>query len=390
MNEGFSFCLGPLSIRLEGEHQVVRWARVAFAPVACDEQEMSLVIRFTDSAVHPCSPTAVGDDRASVGKDTVSFRSNPYEMRISAMGGGDARYLVEFHLRDRRSLWRRTCGDLEEAYKMWLSHGASPDMHLLKTFAYSYSPLPILAALLHRGAGLIHASGFSVGGEGVLLPAWGGGGKSTVCTRAVLQGRADFLSDDHSIVDSAGNMHLHMMPIHTYAYHLDQDAALRERVLGSCTVSNRFAWSLAMKIRRHRAVRWVSPATVFGSDRLAQRAPIHEVILLYRADVPDFVWESCSPAEAAAPCVGVMLSEVSDLTDRLARAEAGWEPGFLPSLGETHSRLKTVYEQAFSHGSCARLLIPRACDGDRLVAFLRTKSERIDRAMATSRPADGA
>jgi hypothetical protein len=376
LKDNVTFKLGPIIVRVEGIHLVTAWVRDTFAPLLCESDAPDLLFRFTEERVHPCGAGAVGDKHASIGDGVISYPTDLFEMRITS----GAPMKVELYQRDRRPLWLRSVADVEESYKMWLSHGASIDMHLLKTFTYELSPLSILCALLSNNAALIHASGFSVNGEGVLLPAWGGGGKSTVCSRAVLHGNARFLADDHAVIDSDGMLHLHLLPIHTYHYHLDTDGDLKQRVLGTSSTANRLQWSIATTLRRHRAVRWASPVTVFGDDKIAvEPVPIKEVILLFRGKVDDFVWEEISPAEAAKPAVGVMLGEIYDFTERIAKAECGWHDSGLPSIGTVHEALSRIYEAAFSGAACSRLLIPSNCDGDRLVAYLRGKSPLIDR-----------
>ena len=65
----------------------------------------------------------------------------------------------------------------------------------------------------------------------MLLPAWGGAGKSTVVARYVLHGRGRFLADDDTVITEDGLAHLHLLPVHVYVHHVQQDPLLRQRLL---------------------------------------------------------------------------------------------------------------------------------------------------------------
>ena len=115
-------------------------------------------------------------------------------------------------------------------------------------------------------------------GKGVLLPAWGGVGKSTIMSRAVLHGRAKFLTDDHAIIDATGQMYLHTLPIHTYVYHLEQDAELRTRVLSSLTGMNRLQWHIGKTIKPKKAVRWVKREIFLERANWQLRRELHVLL----------------------------------------------------------------------------------------------------------------
>ncbi len=363
----FTFNLGPLPMRIEGDHPVTRWAMRVYAPLATNAAPQ-LIFRFV-ADLPPLPADAVGDADVQVAPGEMRFRERRYDIRIS---GGDP-LLVELRQRDRRPLWLRSLADPEAAYKMWLSHGASLDTHLLKEFAYTIAPLAIHAALLRRDAALIHAGCIAVGDRAVLLPAWGGVGKSTIVSRAVLHGSARFLADDHAVIDAAGLVHPHLLPMHIYHYHTTQDAVLRQRVLAACSPGNRAQWQLASLLRRKRVVRWVSPTDVFGQAKLASPARIEQVILMFRGESRDFSWQEIDPAEAARPCTGVIFEEVNAMPARLALAGAGWASTVLPDLGDAVTHTRNLYTAAFQNARCAKLLVPRGAPPAALLDFLRPR-----------------
>jgi len=377
MSQGITFKIGVLVVRIEGEHLVTQWAQDVFSILKSSE-EPELVFRFVDHPVLLCGEMAVGDGHTFVGDRILSYRERHYDVRVQ--GGRPA--IVEVFQRDRRNVYVKSLIDLDEMWKMWLSHGTSLDMKLLKDFAYSIFLSFLQCSLLDRNAALIHASGFSVDGKGVLLPAWGGVGKSTIMSRAVLHGKAKFLTDDHAVIDADGQMYLHTLPIHAYVYHLEQDEELKKRILSNFSGLNRLQWQIGKAIRPKKTVRWVNPEIIFGESKMAASAEIAGVIVLFRGKTREFIWESCSPEDAAIPCAGIIMSEIKTFSERIARADAGWHKSLFPSLGDMHRLLLTIYSNAFSQADCARLMIPLEADGNALVDFLRTQCPLIESAFS--------
>ena len=385
MSDSITFQLGPLTVRIEGDHLVTRWAMSTFQSLR-SEAPPQLVFRFVNRPLkndHP--PRTVGDEHVRVGPDQLTYRERRYDVRLRAADP----MVVDLYQRDRRPLWLRSLADPEETWKMWLSHGGSLDVHLLKEFAYTIGPLAIQCVLLRHGASLIHAGAVGLGDRGLLLPAWGGVGKSTVVARTVLGGGARFLADDHAAIDTSGTVHLHLMPIHIYRYHTTQDETICSCLLSTLTASDRIQWRLASMLRPHRVVRWIGPEDLFGRDRTTRSAAIAEVIVMFRGHSDDFVWEEVDAAAAARPCVGVILEEINGLADRLALAGSGWEKPALPDLGEACQQISRVYESAFARAHCARLLVPHGADGDALLDFLRPRSPIIREALEAGRSANG-
>jgi hypothetical protein len=373
MNDSITFKLGPLSVRIEGDHFITRWAQVNFAPVQV-AADPDLTFRFTDRPVHEPTAGGIGDEKVHVGTDSVSFRFPQFEVKVTRQQG----MTVLLRQRDRRSVVLRSLADPERAYKKWMTHGSSLDLAWLKDFVYKITPFAIQCALLERGAALIHASGIELDGQGLLLPAWGGVGKSTLAGRAVLHGRAKFISDDHTVIDQAGGMHLHLLPIHLYAYHAEQDPVLRQRMLSVCGTMSRWQWPVGKLLNRKQAVRWISPTDIFGREKLAASAQIKQVIVMFRGDQDEFKWQPVDAVEAARPCAGIIVHEFNGLLDKLAVADAGWNRSILANPAGALESVRKVYESAFAGASCAKLLIPRKARGAELVEFVRRHSPILD------------
>lgn len=380
MTPGITFDLGPLPVRVEGRHPAVSWSRRVFAPL---ESGAEPALRFGFSAAPvpmPATDERVGDEKSQVAPGVFGFRQRHFDVRLSREAGA---MRVDLHQRDRRPRWLRGLSDPDESLKMWISHGTSIDTHLLKAFAYGIAPFAQQCALLERDAALVHAGAVELDGRAVLLPAWGGGGKSTVTGRAVLHGRARFLADDHAVLGADGTVHLHLLPIHSYLHHAEQDPTVRRRVLASLGAADRVQWRLARGLRPKRVVRWIPPQDLFGADRLARTGRLEQVVVLFRGAGRAFRWEDVEPAVAARPCVGVILEEINDFCDRLALCASGWDAGPLPDVASAAERIRATYETAFAtapHG-CARVLVPAEAGADELVAFLAERVPLLREAM---------
>ena len=369
MTDAITFQLGPLPVRVEGDHCVVRWARRTYEALACDA-EPAVTFSFVDDSVDISGPTVVGESKRKAGPDGIFFRAKAFDVRMRRTGD---RFEVDLRQRDRRSRFVRSVVDPEEAWKMWLSHCGSLDVHLLKQFAYTICPFVMQCALLQRQAAIVHASGFELDGRGVLLPAWGGVGKSTVVSQAVLHGRARFIADDHAVIGADGRMHLHTLPIHAYAYHAQQDPVLRKHLMAAFSCANRWQWRFANVVRRKRAVRWVSPTDLFGADKLARQAKIEQVVVMFRAGRDDFLFEPVEAAEAARTCVALIVGEIKDFVGPLVLAGSGWTGSILPDLPDAYAQMTAVCEAAFSQARCARLLVPHNVGADELIEYLKER-----------------
>ncbi len=379
MSESIHFRLGPLVVSVSGQESVTRWARETFDVVRCEEPA-DLAFHFHDGPIDVAGPVTVGDEGVRVSDGSLWLRVRNCDMRITRTD----HLQVDLSLHDRRPCWRRSLADPVRCWKMWLSHGTSLDTQQFKDFMYGVCPQLIQCGLNERGAALIHASAFAVNGRAVVLPAWGGVGKSTLVSKTVLHGSAHFLSDDHAIIDRSGQTYLHPLPAHIYAYHAESDPELGRRLWDACGPASRFWWQLATRIHRHRAVRWLAPQQLFGRAKLAHAAQIDQVIVMFRGDRDDFLYEPCAPDAAARASAAVIFNEFRDLAGLLTRADAGWAPSLLPSLGETHRMISDIYTAAFSDAGCARVIIPRRASANELVEFLRKRSRLLNEAMSES------
>jgi len=72
-----------------------------------------------------------------------------------------------------------------------------------------------------RNLAFVHASGVIHEGQGVLFPAWGGTGKTTMVLQFLEQG-AGYLGDDTVLLDAAGVMYPRTSPLNIVIYNVQQ------------------------------------------------------------------------------------------------------------------------------------------------------------------------
>jgi len=366
---------------MEGRHPVVRWAERSFGLLAepC-AREPDVVFRFVRERPAIGEVPWFGDADSHVAQSRQFLKVKHYHILVDR-GGTGTRVLV--HDREGRMGLGYYLRHLDLAFKTWFHHGRGLSTHLLKSFAYGIAPSILQTALLERDAALVHASCVERDGACLLMASPGGVGKTALCLEAALRGNARFLADDHAIINAEGRAFLHLLPIHIYGYHLQQMPALRERALRPYSRLNRALWHVAGHVRGPgKTVRWISPEALLGRERLAREARLEQVVTMFRASRGNFEWRECSAAEAARPCVNVILEEVGGFCKWLALGGAGPFPGPMGELSTAVSRLQYVYERAFSQAHCAAMTVPiRASPAD-VRAFMLSREPGVEKYLA--------
>ncbi len=381
--DAFTAQMGPVAMRISGDHIVTRWAREIYQPLETNqapdlEFALSLDKPGTADAHARLSDLTIGDGVSSVGGDTLAYRMPRYAVQFASEPD---RLTVQVRQRKHRPLWLESLADPDEAWKMWSASGASLNIHVLKDFAYLIMPVGLQCRLLRHRATLVHSSTLEMDGRAIIFPAWGGVGKSTIATRCMLHGQARFIADDYTIIDSQGQAYLNLLPIHVYAYHMQQDALLKQRIIDHLPPMNRFSRHVGNALRPKRVRRWVNPTDLFGADRLAKQAKLEQVVLMFRSDRSEFLWEDVAPERIAEACASILLAEIKPLGEASSLANSGWESSFFPSADQLYQQVVEICSQAFSGAKCSRLIVPRKTNGDQLMEFMQSHCRLVNEAM---------
>ncbi len=86
--------------------------------------------------------------------------------------------------------------------------------------------LPFVGPLIHwqmlqRGATTIHGASVAVDGQGILMPAWGGTGKTSAIVELLKLPGSAFMGDDFAIIRGDGMLLSYPKPFFVYPYHQD-------------------------------------------------------------------------------------------------------------------------------------------------------------------------
>lgn len=156
--------------------------------------------------------------------------------------------------------------------------------------------------LLENGYSLVHAAGLEKNNKSILLPSWGGVGKTATVVRMVKEKDWKLLGDDLLIIDSKGNVIPFLKPFVIYGYHeslFPELFAERKGIIRNHTISNvlrefiptikkvlRVIPGVLAYARKHNphSMR-VNPSEIFSRDQLSRGAKIDRVTWLER--MPD-------------------------------------------------------------------------------------------------------
>lgn len=373
---GITFALGPLGVRIEGEHPVTQWAQTALATVA-EPAERRPDVTFTFRPDRPCLGDGpwFGDSEGAAAAGRQFIEEKHFEILLDRRDSATRVLLGNRSARKKRTSAVRY-PDL--AFKTMLQHGCGLGIHPLKSFAYNVAPTILQIALLDRSAAILHASCIERDGSALLLTARGGVGKTALCLGSILAGHGRFLADDHAVIDAEGRAHLYPLPIHIYGYHFRHIPGIEERMLRQYPPFNRLLWHTAGRLRGlSKTVRWVSPAAVVGEDRMARSGRLEQVVLMFRREGGPFEWRDSPPQEAARNCLNVILNEMRNISAWLALGGTGPFTGAMGEITEVLPRLQSVYERAFSRARCATLFVPAGANAADLRAFVREREPRM-------------
>ena len=177
-------------------------------------------------------------------------------------------------------LERKTAFDLEKDRMTFWVHKAS------------WLSLPFILQFLFKQRNLtfVHAAGITIENKGILLPAFGGIGKTAFMSEAVKDERVKMLGDDLVLLDDRGYLHPYLRPFCLYSYHrtLFPEYFKNNKVkYRNPTLWNRGIRELKsiLNIPYHSVLeaKTVAPYHLFAPSKLAvEKVPINKIYLLKR------------------------------------------------------------------------------------------------------------
>lgn len=226
---------------------------------------------------------------------------------------------------------------------------------------------------------MVHAAMVDYRGAGVLLPAWGGVGKTSTVAKLVAIPGVRFMADDWGFLTSEGTLLSYAKPMFIKPHHrpiypaLFQGARkplapgwLTSTVSGAATAVHpvivRYPRTAAFTRRWSPEHRMVHPDEVFGSERLSSLARTRLTVFLERFDGTDARLEPRTQDWMAGRIVGNFHSELPLVSRRLI--EALGATGLVP-LDEHFSAKTSLVASALGDVPCFLLRLPASWSADR-------------------------
>ncbi len=227
--------------------------------------------------------------------------------------------------------------------------------------------------LLSMDKTLVHAAGLEKDGEVILLPSWGGVGKTATVCKFVQNYGWRLLGDDLIIVDENSALPF-LKPFVIYPYHKNLFPQLFESKNGSHTVKNlkMSAWmskiiptvkrltrpfpKLLAFLRKHnpQSMR-VSPTKIFTKEQLSSGGKIKKSVWLERCVGAEPEYRSCTSAELASKACTVTSVEI--FSEKLNGVFHMGGCGMF-SYDETVGKIHGILGKLFENAECDVLEIP--------------------------------
>ena len=247
------------------------------------------------------------------------------------------------------------------------------------------SVIPLLDRLcVQEETAMIHAAVVDFRGSGVLLPAWGGVGKTSTVAKLVAMPDVRFMADDWAFMGAGGMLMGYAKPMfikpHHRAIYPDMFRGTRKPLApGWMTtpvahlatavhpVIVRYPRTAAFTRRWSPEHRMVQPEHVFGAQRISSAAPAQLAIFLERFDGADARLEARSAEWMTSRIVGNFHSELPMVSRRLVEALGATS---LVPLEEHFGQKAAVVRRALEDVPCWLLRLPAAWSADQASDFI--------------------
>lgn len=239
--------------------------------------------------------------------------------------------------------------------------------------------LPLIDRILvERGVAMIHAATFEYRGHGVVMPAWGGTGKTSTIAKLTRNDDFGFMGDDWAFVGASGELLGYAKPMFIKPHHNNLFPHLftgRRKPLVPKVLSrhlSRLATAVHGFITQYPRLaaffrRWspeymlVTPREALPDARITSTAPLALIVFVERGESSETVLRECSKAEMVARMVGNFHAELGRQSQELITALAA--TGLVP-IEQTFAEKAAVLDQALEGKPLFILRVPRSLGAD--------------------------
>lgn len=229
--------------------------------------------------------------------------------------------------------------------------------------------------LLELDATLIHAAALEKEGQVLLLPSWGGVGKTATVVRMINEKGWRLLGDD-LIVLHKGNVLPYLKPFVIYPYHKDLFPKVFEKkkkmLVNNLEINSlmskfippvkkilRLMPSLLAFARKHnpQSMR-VNPREIFEDAHISTGGALSKIIWLERIKDKELVYEKIDPSILASKTVAVTCLEI--FSERLRSAYILFGSGIV-KYEEVQVKMYNIVFNEYKNLVCRELDIPTTC-----------------------------
>lgn len=248
----------------------------------------------------------------------------------------------------------------------------SPSQTMAKNFMYNIFDYITQVENIKLNQSYIHASSFVKGQRAVAIVAWGGIGKTTSMLKLVTEDGWKFLSDDLGIIDEAGMLYRSPKRLQIYAYNLQGQPLLAEKLLANRSITDKMSWSMMLKRRGVKGVRRrVSAEDMFGKEGVSVQAKLTDAFFIERASIPAFKHQSITAEEIARRASSTILSEIEPFGKIAQAIYSGTGSSVIPTQKEIFDSTYNVLQKSFSTVNPVLIQIPLIASPDDLANYLR-------------------
>lgn len=242
--------------------------------------------------------------------------------------------------------------------------------------------LPLIDRLMvTKGAAMLHCLTVAYRGHGLLMPAWGGTGKTSTMSKLMKADGFSFMGDDWAFLTRDGCLlgyakPMFIKPYHRYLYpHLFSKVhkplvpvVLSKPIHSVTTLLHPFVTQypgVASMVRRWSPEHMmVKPSEAFPGATFTQSAPLAAALFVERfeTDASDPIFERKSKDWMVARLIGNFNSEMTKQS-RLVMTTLG-ASGLVP-IEKSFEEKRAVIDQALQDRPCYLLRVPQAFSPDR-------------------------
>ncbi|WP_102306057.1 hypothetical protein [Vibrio cyclitrophicus] len=270
------FSMSEVFFEIHGDSKEADFLREEFRNVKSNAiEESDIVIRFVSK--HSAIDDAVIVGSFLIGEKNIRHDMPTFSYQLSSIG---KRYELEIKVKTKR----RVKKILPEKVLSLLEMSNLKYHELVgKNILYDCLDFVFQHALLKKNKSFIHASSGVIKDKSYAFLAWGGVGKSTSLLKLMHEKGMKYLSDDLGILSSDGTLSYNPKKMQIYAYNLQGQQWLEDKLLSGRDKEDLLAWKLRLKVFGIKRVRRrVSVESIFGENCISSPVLANQIIYLER------------------------------------------------------------------------------------------------------------